>query len=317
MEENYPNNYEIKFKDNIDERSLDIVKRYWSFDGAEFKERPGQISKDFGWTHNKLIPVLRENSAVLISSTCLHCEMSFATQVYSQNEFLSLLKDSFLCPSCDLLLQEKKEDFRIKEAQRIKEQLNLQLENAVNKRLWEQFNLAENVLLLKLIESNELKIDFEKLKKPRFKEEKELLERFTDQGLIFCFKKPNSSNYSFKFSNRLKHNIEKHISKLKKETSKKIPKDWSRISFKLLRNKTRKDKNTPLFSGTVEFKQDIVIKAGTKCLYGVWSREDENQWLTITPVSDIIVAKNKTIEYEAEPIRTILKRFLNNQDFIE
>jgi hypothetical protein len=106
--------------------------------------------------------------------------------------------------------------------------------------------------------------------------------------------------------------LKTHISKLKKESSKSIPKDWSRISFKLIKNSNWRDKNTPLFSGTIEFKQDIVIKAGTKCVYGVWSREDENQWLSITPVSDIIIAKNKSVDYEPEPLRTILNRFLND-----
>ena len=163
MEENRHNNYEIKFKKNIDERSLDIVKRYWSFDETGFKERPGQISKDYGWTHNKLVPILSANSTVFISSICTDCETPFSTQVFSQNEFLMTLKSSLYCASCDLLLQAQKEDLRIKETQRIKEQLNLRLENAVNKRLWEQFSLVENMLLLKIVESGELKIDFKKL----------------------------------------------------------------------------------------------------------------------------------------------------------
>jgi len=197
------------------------------------------------------------------------------------------------------------------------EQLHYRLENSVDKRLWESFDLNDSKFLLKILESKEVIIDYEKLNKPKFQAKKDLLDRFIELGLIHGIENPNNSSHQFKFSSRLIPQVKAHIKTIKEESSKSIPKDWSRISFKLLRNKKKGDKNTPLFSGTVEFKQDIIIKAGTKCLYGIWSREDENQWLTITPVADIIVAKNKSVEYEAEPIRTILNRFLNNQEFIE
>lgn len=190
-----------------------------------------------------------------------------------------------------------------------KEKLQLQLEGAVDNSLWRTFDLKESKFLLKIIESKDLKIDHQKLNTPKFKAKKNLLKRFIELGLIHGFENPKKANHHFIFSDRLIPHLKTYINKL--ESKKKETKDWSRISFELIRNPNWKHQNTPLHSGTITFKQDIVIKAGTKCLYGVWARENKNLWLSITPVSDIIISKNRSVDYEPEPIRTILNRFLN------
>jgi len=193
-----------------------------------------------------------------------------------------------------------------------KERLQLRLEEAVDNCLWKTFDFEESTFLLKIIESKELKIDFQKLSTPKFQAKKDLLNRFIELGLIHGFEHRNNPSHHFMFSDRLIPHLKTYINNLKSESSKSKTKDWSRISFELIRNPNWKHQNTPLHSGTITFKQDIVIKAGTKCLYGVWARENKNLWLSVTPVSDIIVSTNKSVEYEPEPIRTILNRFLND-----
>lgn len=189
----------------------------------------------------------------------------------------------------------------------------MRLENAVDGKLWEKFNLGENRFLLKILESESLKIDFEKLNNPIFKQKKQLLNRFVELGLIHGNENPDGSTYKFMFSKRLEANVKGYIAKFSRILPQEVTRDWSRISFELFRNPRWMEKDTPLHSGTVTFKQDVLIKAGTKCLYGVWTRKNNNLWLSITPVSDIILSRNQRVDDEPEAIKTILNKFLRGQ----
>lgn len=305
--------FEIIIDSKLDNDTNDILSRYWKFDGTEFPERIGEIGKKYDRYYTQLLQVVKKSSKAIIADYCLDCGVELKIEVTSQTKFMETYRGENRCNDCkeihEKYLTQKKGEDRL----RYYKNRILKFNKSVEERAWEKLSLEENRLLLRIIEAPNQNIDFGNFEYLPNSEKLKLVDKFISLGLIDPGLEHDSEDNDFCFSPILPNSLKQYLKPFDSKSNEHYSKEWSRISFELKRNQGFRNSNTPLYNGTITFNQDVIIKAGTKCLYGVWARENDNTWLSVTPVSDIIVSQNNSIDNEPEPTRSILDRFLNNR----
>jgi hypothetical protein len=84
------------------------------------------------------------------------------------------------------------------------------------------------------------------------------------------------------------------------------------LKFSLARNTNKTKPKQPEYSGTFMLKQDVVLKAGVKYLYGGWELTDGSINLQFKPVQEIFPTQQREIHEEPQFIGTQIMDFLHD-----
>lgn len=311
-------NYSVIIKNNPDNETISLINSYWSYKKGEFINKPKQLANENNISLHDLFLTIKEYSNVQLECNCGSCNDIIKQEVTSQTHFISILKNLPLCKECidKRKLKEEEENRKLIETRRKEHELaeikyrqqtafNSAIERYKETRIHEDearfmihfINTCPNRISLSYYNQNYL--NFFKLK---LLELIHIEENFADEYAVISYPE------------ELKDLLVREINKNSLGTKPTNANTWSRLSFLLEKNKTYRNIHTPRFSGTLLIKEDVYLEKGTKCLYGVWDRDHDDAWLTLTPTSDIIVAKNKPIHKEPEHIRDLLNRFLDNPE---
>ncbi|SDS99942.1 hypothetical protein SAMN05192545_2536 [Maribacter dokdonensis] len=311
-------NYSVVIKNNPGNETISLINSYWSYNKGEFINKPKLLANEKNISLYDLILTIKEYSHVDLECNCGSCNETLKQEVTSQTQFISILKNLSLCKECiaKRKLKEEEEKRKLIEIRRKEHELaeikyrqqtafNSAIERYKETRIHEDearfmihfINTCPNRISLSYYNENYL--NFYKLK---LLELIHIEENFADEYAVISYPE------------ELKDLLVREINKNSLGTKPTIANTWSRLSFLLEKNKTYRNIHTPRFSGTLLIKEDVYLEKGTKCLYGVWDRDHNDAWLTLTPTSDIIVAKNTPIHKEPEHIRDLLNRFLDNPE---
>lgn len=308
-------NYSIIIKNNPDKPTLQLLNTYWFFEKGIFPNKPKQLSTENKLRIHDIYVVIKEYSYVELQYKCRTCDMILEQEVYSQSNFLQILKDEPICELCEireeLKIEEEINKLREQKEQeeKKKNELYSKLNAAVEHFEETQFNKEEARFMLHFIREGIKKISF-----LNHGENYEVFYKFNLLGLIHLQENIVEKYLIVSYSHKLEDLLMNWLNKETSENKTQDTSSWSRLSFLLENNRSYRNSNTPRFSGTISFKEDIIIKKHTKCLYGVWDRPHDDAWFTLTSTSDIIVANNKPIHKEPKHIRDILNRFLDNPE---
>lgn len=318
MGKNREVSYTVVIKNDPDKAALHLIDLYWKFKEGEFTNKPTQLSKENNLTLHELFLIIKENSIVNLERNCGNCNKLNEVAVTSQSHFMGTLRNSPLCEECNTKQRLKWEETERKviEIRRKNHELAQQKIERQGKFNWALNRYKETRFT---DEQAKFMIHFmdtcpEKISLSFYSENYVVFYKFQLLDLIKIEENLAEKFVAIYYPVKLREILENHINRAHSESENQTYKSWSRLSFHLEKNKSYRNSNTPRFSGTIIFKEDIVIKKGTKCLYGVWDRDNDDAWLTLTPTSDIIVAKNKPIHKEPEHIANILNRFLDNPE---
>lgn len=311
-------NYSVTIKNNPDKETLYLINSYWSYKKGEFINKPKLLANEKNINLHDLILTIKEYSNVDLECNCGSCNETLKHEVTSQTQFISALKNSPLCKECiaKRKLKEEEENRKLIEIRRkehelaeIKYRQHTAFNSAIERYKESKIHEDEARFMIQFINTcpnrislsyyNENYLNFHKFK---LLELIDIEENFADEYVVI--------NYPEELKDLLVSEIKQELLGIKPTNTN----TWSRLSFLLEKNKTYRNIHTPRFSGTLLIKEDVYLEKGTKCLYGVWDRDHDDAWLTLTPISDIIVAKNKPIHKEPEHIRDLLNRFLNNPE---
>lgn len=305
--------FKVIIDSRIDKETKEILYRYWNFKGVDFPEQIGKICSTYDRSTDQFYSSIRKYSKASITDYCFKCDQEVSLSAYSQKKFLEYYQGKNLCVSCKKIETEKLAKERKERAlQYIQYRYSL-LDEALEESPWLKLTQEENRMLLFFIESPNQDVDSGPFKNLDIYTIREIIEKFVSLGLLDRGSEFDWNDRAYGFSALLPEKLQSYLKQFEIKPKEHFSTSWSRISFELKKNKGFQNRDTPLNSGTIIFEEDVIIKAGTKCLYGLWPRENENTWLSITPVSDVIVSKNKSIDHEPEPIRLILRRIINNK----
>jgi len=63
-------------------------------------------------------------------------------------------------------------------------------------------------------------------------------------------------------------------------------KETDELRFKLMKNPNPYSYDSPEYSGTLEFNQNVVLKPGIEYSFGAWKRQNDVLYLTIIPTEN-------------------------------
>lgn len=290
-------NLQLKLSENYSELDKEIIEKYWKIDNGEFVNSPRLIKKKYNISQSELTQIIKSYSRLSFYIYCSNCNSYELNEATSQSNFkdtISTFKSRYnknsKCGECIYL--EKKEQ-EAERTRRNKELLN-KLNNAIDSRNWKNLSNFEKGVL-----RNGLEMGFYDLKKHyggklgqnNFVRFIRALESIESQNL-FVLSRESWNNYitNHQYIERLleykKEIVVEKPQEPKQNTTTQHPKT-NELKFKLTIDNERRHPDSPLYSGVVTFKEEIVLKPGVEYAFGQWERANNNLYLTMIPTSEL------------------------------
>lgn len=326
MEENEGIVYEVHFINSPDDEQKAMLLEYWQFIDGRFIHKPTALAKTNNTSIYDFRKFVSEFSYFSFSRFCKNCGVEILEKATSHTNFSDLKRRNKSCESCyeDEQLEFKRQQEKWRKKEKIKQEkrnfndkLNTRLQQFVYLKLTDY---EVNFML------NFIKVSSNKIGRSYYDKHSVTFYKLSKNNLIEIEENLDEEYVTVHYSQKLEEVLTEHLNTLPLQpqestgtsrSSKKKRTPWSRLSFLLEKNNSYRSPNTPRFSGTITFKEDIVIRKGTKCLYGVWDRDNDKAWLSLTPTSDIIVSENNNLDAEPEHIRDVMERFLNSKQYLD
>jgi|GEM_PF-1584142 hypothetical protein len=328
-------NPQLMISEACTNRQEEIIRQYWAHNSNfEFRNTPTHIINEYKVKGSQLRSLLRKYSGFEFYLHCDSCNSLEWQKAMSQSNFNSTFSSlkkkhyKFQCEYCKereyLRFKEerKKQDEERKEMERkrlMEKDRNHQL--AIDGKVWNQLPEFENVVLKDAIRIN----DFQRLSrlystKGDFSYKKYLsaLRLLNDKDLlILTFDSRNSSIIEkYTFSERLQQEYDfqfKEEKKILSTSEVKYDNQTDELKFRLPINKNQAHPDSPLYAGTVVFKERIIIEPGKEYVFGVWNRADQELFLSMVPLNSLYKSPiQKKLQSLPVPIRKGVEDFLNS-----
>lgn len=289
-------NLQVQISENCSEKEKRIINFYWEFKDTEFVYTTKQVKELFELSQIEMSKIISTHSILSFYIYCDTCTSYENQQVKNRTKYLELKKVKrqrnyrflFRCDRCKRI-EKNKADKNIEEARK---KLIQKFNNAIESKNWNNLTHFEREILSSCLEMN-----FDQLKKKHggqlgkesFIKLIKALEKIASLNLIQLNKNgPNSYINAYQHLPRLKE-FSSEIKTYEKITSSygKINKESNELKFKLTINENQFHPDSPLYAGTVNFKERIVIEPGVEYIFGVWPRANENLYLTMTPIKNL------------------------------
>ncbi|OAB26919.1 hypothetical protein SAMN05444395_11830 [Flavobacterium fryxellicola] len=293
---------QLQISKTCTENEKNIILLYWKIDGLEFVHSRDWIKREFKFSLIELNKLIADNSALSFFVYCKNCQSYEHQKVKNKTQFITIrtkgrkenAKSAFLCNYCTQIAQ-KKLDLKKDQEYQI---LIKKLEMAIEHESWNNLDEYERELL-----GNCFEMRFENLKnhytgksdKAAFIKFTRSLEKIADQNLIVLLREEwNNSIVNFwhlpelsKFKDKIKVVRKNILVEKNSKSSVEIHHSTDELKFKLTINKNQHHPDSPLYAGTITFKERIVIEQGVEYIFGAWQRANENLYLTLTPIHNL------------------------------
>ena len=280
---------------------LKIISLYWELnDNFELENTPTDIKYQFQITQSELTKIIKTFSELNFHLFCESCISFEFQQLRSQSNFiqnynfLKREKIQFNCTHCKEEIKDKEHKENITRIKKQEKKILDNLNKAIEIEAWKNLTPFEKFLLKKCIDFN----DFRDLKKYYWKElgtQKYAklfigLRKLESLYLLKLFYDERNSDKieRYSFLNELKDKFD-FVKKEEtiNESNISVDKETNEIRFQLTINEHQNHPDSPMYAGTVTFKERIVIEPGVEYIFGQWQRANESLYLTITPIDNL------------------------------
>lgn len=314
-------NLKVKISENCTEKEIEIIKQYWELEEMKFVNMPKQIIQKFELSQSELSKLIASCSKLSFYVPCNNCNSYENHKAKSKTQFIDLIKKtgtrSFSLFKCNHCTQQELKKLNLEKANKQKELIQ-KFENAINDKNWRNLTKFERGILVDCLSMNfkELTKNYgNKLGQSQFILLVRALENIENQNLLFLIRDPRT-NYiiDFQKSKRLSDYSEDiSIQEEIKESSVEVDSETNELKFKLLINKNQHHPDSPLYAGTVIFKERVVIEPGVEYIYGLWQRAKDNLYITMTPLENLEkLPIQKRISDQPISLQEGIQNFLNN-----
>lgn len=302
-------NHRINIADEIDETTKMLLEDYWHIDNGKFSNRAKDILVKYGLTQATMNKLVKENSYCdILLEKCIDCGIDRKVQIYSQSAFNSPdYEISGRCGDCTEKFKRKRDK---EEMWRIAREKSLKMSNAINQKIWLTLSEFELEILKKIIVSYDTNEAFSYVFDGNIRNKFiwRAVNKIEKLGLINVERTNGGKSLEFQYDPRLKNEIKGNFEK----------KTVTYLSFSLSKKTNKITSRQPNYSGTFTLRNDILLKAGEKYLYGGWIQTDESINLKFTPLKDIDPGADQTeIENEPKLVGNIIKDLFDDLKFKE
>mgnify|MGYP006094420071 CR=1 FL=1 len=314
-------NIQIEFTNNCSEEHKEIIKQYWEFRGSIFINKPGKLKDKCDLTQTELSKLVVENSTTSFYLYCESCNSYERQYVTSQTGFRQALSNyngryfqSFKCDYCETKQKEQAKIERNRKHNELVENLNLAIKN----KNWKNLSNFDKAFLIHCLEMNFLQLKKyygNLLGQSQYIKFIKALERIEHQNLL-VLERDSLNNYIVGYKYLMNLNEYKDEINFKEEQSESTAtmySDSKTLKFKLTINEFQHHQDSPLYAGTLNFKEKIVIDPDVNYVFGMWQGANESLYLTLTPQEDMDkLPEQKRIPSSPIPIQQGITDFLKN-----
>lgn len=314
-------NIQLHISEDCTKTEKQIIDSYWKLLDNEFVNSPRWIKSEFHIDQTGLTLIISTHSTLTLYLLCENCTSYELHNATSQSSFKQIknlhrsrYSDNFECRHC---IEEQRKQHNLEE-QRKNEELNQKLNNAIENKNWKNLSTFEKKLLKNCLEMNfnVLKKHYGSiLGKTHYKNFIIALENIENQNLL-ALERNLRNNYitNYKYLNKLKEYKQEIIFIEKKtESTVEFNNESNQIRFKLTINEFQNHPDSPLYAGTVTFKEKIVIEPNVEYTFGQWKRANDHLYLTLMPTENLKrLPQQKRISKLPISTQKDVTEFLNN-----
>lgn len=283
-------NIQLHISENCSDLEKKILKLYWALQEDEFTNTPKLIKKRYSISQSELTQITATHANLSFYLFCKQCNSYEKHEAKSQSAFKTILSQynkPFKCDSCKESERKQRELARRKE----RETLINKLEKAVTNKNWEQLSNFEKRVL-----KNSLELDFDDLKKHYFN----LLGKAQYIKFIRALKNIEHHDLLILQRDSWRGWIENRqyiqslydakdliiIEKTTEQSEQQLNTTTNGLKLKLTINKERYHPDSPLYAGTITFKEQIIIEPNVEYVFAQWERANDNLYFTLIPTTE-------------------------------
>ncbi len=277
-------NLQIKISEDCPKNIKESILKYWKIENDAFLYKPKTIAKSLEIPTHKLSALIKESSECHFETPCDYCFEEIKHIVSSQTAFNYLTHQSeYVCQSCSDLIEEKE---RI-EAEKEREERIKSLKNALKNKNWEHLNRYQFKIFNDIIHMDSFSSLLKQYRNTKNNLFWSAIFTLRDLDLIvLIYSSFGASVVDIQYLNELKELLPDYLIKNDNNEDVTFNKETNELRFKLTKNPNQYSYDSPEYSGTLEFKQNIVLKPGVEYSFGAWKRQNDVLYLTIIPTED-------------------------------
>lgn len=312
--------HRLEIKDTCNPEYIEAIKKYWVLENNTFINKPITLGEPFGFTAYEFAFMVKKESNFFIEIKCDLCQDTESIKITSHSNFLKLkskfynsTSQLFSCSNCKAKKEAQKKEALEKQKSICIEKQKLAIKNQV----WSVLNPLQ-LKVLKCIVKNKgfskLSTTFKNIPRNTIWS---AIYTLRDLNLIVLHFKQNTSSVQYISSLPELESVLPEVKIVVKNEPKAAYNNISRaLKLKLTKNKVPKDGDSPLYSGVLNFEEDVLIEQGTQYTFGVWKRELDNLYLTLVPTDAIYKApKQQPVSVQPKPLREAIQDFFDTRPF--
>lgn len=305
-------NIQLHISEDCSNLEKETLHFHWKLNSQlDFINRAASTKKAYDLKDSEAVKILYNKSKLLFYLFCNSCNSYEKQSAKSQTEFLRLTTYPFKCNHC----VNNERAIRKAEIQEFNRQQKLQKETAMllsyQNKEWETIPYFEKSVLHKAIQ-----LSFEELKK-HFTTKKNsnvywrTLYKLNDLHIIDLIKNDEGYIDAVFVLEELKESFV--FTKEEQKSKAQFNSETNELKLKLTINNEKFHPDSPLYAGTIIFKEQAVLKPNIEYIFGQWERANNNLYLTITPISEFEKRPTqKPISKLPKHIKQGVKEFLSN-----
>lgn len=287
----------IEFSENLDDKTIEIIYKYWKMDNGIFPNSPTELRTELGITQPKLNSIVKDNSETkLYVDDCVDCEKPIIIPVTSQSTAKNKIENTYYqCLECRTELNNELKDIEF-----TNQKLH-RLKYAIKVRYWNKLAREELAILKKIIGYNDYRTLQRDFIQTNFEHYWPIIEKLDRFSLIEIRREPiNDRIETIYFLPELAKELEIN------------PKDnvftESSLNFHLPKKINRTKETQPSFSKRIVFDKDIMITAGTEYFCSIWVNFDGSINFGMKLTSELIAQSDGTNDFEPKSIGEIIAK---------
>jgi len=303
-------NYKILFSDDCTPEYKNSIIEYWKLQNNLFVNKPSDLATELDLEAHQLSKIVAELSTLEFEILCEMCKKINTISVKSQasfNNIKSKIKKEhpYICDTCafdirqaELLAIEKE---KLKKIEKQK--------SAIENKSWKSLKYFEQKVLHNILHTKNIKMLLKLYKDTPNSIIWNAIYKIRDVDLIELHQfSEGSSVYKITHHNDLKGSFAIEEPAKPKAT---YDVQTNELKFRLTKNEFPKDIDSPIYSGILNFPNEITLQANIDYIFGGWRRSNNELYLTITPIDQLYKApQQKLISKQPQHIQESIQKFL-------
>jgi hypothetical protein len=312
--------HRVEIEETCKPEYIEAIKQYWALENNEFINKSTDLAKAFDLTAYAFSAIVKKESKFCLQIECDSCHNIETVQVKSQTNFATVKKDSyysrtnkFNCSKCKALIQQQKLEVIEKQKQYLLEKQY----SAIKNKNWLVLSPFELKVLRCIIKNEGISNLNYHFKNTSIKVLWSAIYTLRDLCLIVLHSNEDS-NYVNRvtFLTELKTTLPEVEAVVKNEPKAKLNNVTQELKLRLTKNKAPKNGDSPVYSGVLNFPNDVLIEKGTQYTFGIWKREFDNLYFTLIPTDNIYQApRQQAVSSQPKHLRDAIQDFFDSSEF--